>query len=139
MTRKFGFKDVLKYCIVKIILTSLFFVLTNEFNSEGNQQMIGYTILIGIASLVVLWIIILILNKIEFDLSKHYIILIIILFIVNEGLDTISGIEYNIYVIIMSEKPWQLVFKICDYISLFISGFLFFTLPVLRMQIEKSN
>jgi len=50
---KFKFTDFLKYAILKTVLTNVLVVITNAFNKEGAQQMIGFTIIVGIISLVV--------------------------------------------------------------------------------------
>jgi hypothetical protein len=137
---KFKFFDVLKYSFVKTVLSSLFFVWTKEFNSEGNQQMAGFNTLIGIASLIIIYLVILFVQKLGVNISKNILLLIVILFIVNEALQTLSGTEYNIYSIIVNKKPWQLIYKLCDYASILVSATLCFILPVIKMHMrEKRN
>lgn len=137
---KFRFIDVLKYSFLKTVLSSLFFVWTKEFNSEGNQQMAAFNTLIGIASLIIIYLVNLFVQKLGVNISKNILLLIVILFIVNETLHTVSGTEYNIFTIVMNKKPWQLIYKICDYASILVSATLCFILPVIKMHVrEKRN
>jgi hypothetical protein len=136
---KFKFLDVLKYCFLKTLLSSYFFVWTKEFNSEGNQQMAGFNTLIGIASLIIIYLFILFTQKLGADISKNIFLLIGGLFIVNEGLHTISGIEYSIYTIIVNKKPWQVTYKLCDYAAILVSATLCFVLPVVIMHIRNKR
>jgi hypothetical protein len=48
------FKNILKYVVSKTILTSILVVISSAFNGEGEQQMIGFTLVVGILSLAML-------------------------------------------------------------------------------------
>ena len=136
---KFKFKDVLKYTILKAILTSVFVVITNSFNKEGSQQMIGFAIIVGIISLGVFYLLLLATRKIASGIIYYSFLLIIFAFILNELMGMAIEIDTNIYTVIARGKPWQVTYKICDVISVVFSSYVCLVLPARNIFLKDKS
>lgn len=134
---KFKFTDVFKYVILKTILTSILVVITSAFNNEGNQQMIGFTIIVGIISLLIIFLVILTMRKLKFKKNYYVYLLIILTLLVNEIIGMVIEKDTNIVAVILNGKTWQIAYKVCDILSIILSTYLFFILPIRSMYLKN--
>ncbi len=133
---KFKFTDVLKYAFLKTILTCILIVITNAFNKEGNQQMVGLVIIVGILSLVIIYLLLLAIQKIGIKGIYYSFFLIVLVLIINELIGIVIERSTNIFAVIINGKPWQVAYKICDIVSVILSSYVCLVLP---MQTRRSS
>lgn len=136
---KFKFTDILKYVFLKTVLTSILVVITSAFNSEGNQQMIGFAIIVGILSLLIIYLGLLTMHKVEFKNPYYIYLLIILLLVINEITGMVIEKDTNIFAVIMNGKSWQIAYKVCDVVSVIFSSYLCFILPIRNMRLKNKS
>ena len=136
---KFKFTDVLKHAFLKTVLTSILVVITNTFNKEGNQQMIGFAIIVGVLSLLIIYLVLLAIRKVEFKNIYNVYLLIILMLVVNELIGMSIEIKTNIIAVIINGKSWQIAFKVCDIVSVILSSYLCFVLPIRNILLKNKQ
>jgi len=136
---KFKFTDVLKYAFLKTVLTNILVVITSAFNNESNQQMIEFAIIVGILSLLIIYLGLLMKRKVEFKNTYYIYFLIILLLVVNEITGMVIEKDTNIAAVIMNGKSWQIAYKICDVVSVILSSYLCFILPIRNMRLKSKS
>ena len=134
---KFKFTDVLKYAFLKTVLTSILVVITNAFNNEGNQQIIGFVIIVGVLSLLIIYLVLLAMRKVEFKNIYYVYLLIILILIINELIGMSIERKTNVIAVIINRKSWQIAFKVCDTVSVILSSYLCFALPIRNMFLKN--
>lgn len=131
-----SFLTVLMYIISKTFSISIIVGVSNLFNKEGQQQMIGFSIIIGIISLILIYISSIILNKIIFSRAGYIFYIIGFTFLINEISSIIIEPSTNFFSVFTNNKSWQIVYKVSDVICVLFFSWVFFIIPTKK---EKSK
>jgi hypothetical protein len=132
---KLNFWSLLKYFLIKIVLTGFFYAFTGQQGFQGWAVILGGTVLFTSISIVPISLIFFFsrsyLQKTKLTLIKE-IFMILILLLLNEASYAFLFPENTFKSIAETGNYTELMFKICDAVSVIISGYLFYILPIKR-------
>jgi len=134
---KLKFSNFIKYWIVKILTTCFLFVISGQQGYEGILIYTVFTFYATTISVAIIYLFYLTTNffflKQSFAFVKLF-FFFITLIVINDVSCLIVDRNTDVISAILSGKSWQIIYKICDIISLVFSGYLFFGLPYRRLR-----
>ena len=138
MRLKLNIFSFIKYWFVKILATSLLFAISNQQEYQGVLIYIALTVYSTTISVCFIYIFYMITGFFFLRQSFRFMRILfffVTLVVINDFSCLLVEKNTDIISAMASGKPWQIIYKACDFASLILSSYLFLWLPIRKKSL----